>query len=250
MRAVCHAGRSATPIGLRLVCTYVQKTYEHSNSSRLLHLTISVIVALAATLLIWTSAASAKTNASKLTSSANPVTYGKSVQLKGSLNGKPSSAVPIVLQANPYPYAGYTTVAAATTSATGDYAFSVQPLINTRYRVATTTTPQVISDELAQIVNQRVSFSVSDKTPKKGALVRFYGTVTPARDGSDVSVQRRTSTGGWATVKRIKLVDAGDTRSSYSKRIRVYKDATYRVRMSPTASLGFGTSATRTLKVH
>ncbi|MGK2878418.1 MAG: hypothetical protein ACSLFF_07575 [Solirubrobacterales bacterium] len=212
---------------------------------------VSMIAAFIMTLLIWTPGASAKTNAPTPKSSANPVTYGKSIQVTGALKGKPSAGVAIVLQANPFPYTAYTTVVGATTSGTGAYAFTVQPLINTRYRIATTTeTPQVISGELAQIVNQRVSFSVSDKTPKKGALVRFYGSVTPARDGSNVSVQRRTSTGGWATVKRIKLTDAGDIRSSYSKRIRVYKDATYRVRMSPTASLGAGTSATRTLRVH
>lgn len=212
---------------------------------------ISLVVAFAATLLIWTSGASAKTNAPKPTSSANPVSYGKTIQITGGLKGNPSANLGIVLQASPFPYTAYTSIAGATTSATGAYAFSIQPLINTHYRVATTTeTPQVISGELAQVVNQRVSFSVSDKTPKKGSLVRFYGTVTPARDGTNVSLQRRTSTGSWSTLKRIKLVDAGDIRSSYSKRMRVSKNATYRVTIAPTASLGAGTSATRTLKVH
>lgn len=229
----------------------VHKNNEHPISSRLLRLMITVTAALFATLLIWTSGASAKTNAPKPASSVNPVTYGKSIQVTGALKGNPSAGLAIELQASPFPYTAYTAIAGATTSGTGAYAFSHQPLINTRYRVATTTqNPQVISGELAQVVNQRVSFSVGDKTPRKGALVRFYGSVTPARDGSNVSVQRRTSTGAWATVKRIKLVDAGAIRSSYSKRIRVYKSATYRVTMAPTASLGAGTSATRTLKVH
>lgn len=229
----------------------MQKTYEHPTTSRLLRIFFSVTVALAATLLIWSEGASAKTNATKPVSSANPVTYGKTIQVTGSLKGNPSVGIGVELQASPFPYATYTSINGATTSATGAYSFSVQPLINTRYRIITTTvTPQVISDALAQVVNQRVSFSVNDKTPRKGSLVRFYGKVTPARDGSNVSVQRRTSTGSWATVKRIKLTDAGDIRSSYSKRIRIYKSATYRVRMAPTASLGTGTSARRTLKVH
>ena len=211
-----------------------------------------VLLATAATaLLVWIPAASAKTNASKPTSSANPVTYGKSVQITGSFNGKPSANLPIALQQSPFPYTAYTSVASANTSATGAYAFTVVPLVNTRFRVVTTAaTPQIVSPELAQIVNQRVSFSVGDKTPKKGALVRFYGTVTPARDGSYVSLQKRTSTGAYNTISRIKLVDAGDTRSSYSRRIRVKSNATYRVTISQTQSLGAGISATRTLKVH
>jgi hypothetical protein len=230
----------------------VDKTIRHSSSSRRSISTASIAFAIiGAAFLLWAAVAAAKTNAPKPTSSVNPVTYGKSIQISGALKGKPSAGLAIVLQANPFPYTAWANVNGATTSGSGAYAFTVQPLINTRYRVATTTqVPQVVSGELAQIVNQRVSFSVGDKTPKKGALVRFYGTVTPARDGSNVSLQRRTATGSWATVKRIKLVDAGDVRSSYSKRVRVYKDATYRVTMAPTASLGAGTSATRTLRVH
>ncbi|MGH2958743.1 MAG: hypothetical protein ACRDKE_04000 [Solirubrobacterales bacterium] len=221
-------------------------SYQRANSTAVIAFAV-----IGAAFLIWTAAASAKTNAPKPTSSANPVTYGKSIQVTGALKGKPSAGLAIELQASPFPFTAYTGVAGTTTSGTGAYTFSVQPLINTRYRIATTTqTPQVVSGELAQVVNQRVSFSVSDKTPKKGSLVRFYGTVTPARDGTNVSLQRRTSTGAWSTLKRIKLVDAGDVRSSYSKRMRVSKNGTYRVTIAPTASLGAGTSATRTLKVH
>lgn len=208
-------------------------------------------MALATASLIWAPSASAKTNAPKPTSSANPVNYGKSVQITGALKGNPSANLPIALQQSPFPHTVFTTIGTANTSATGAYAFSAQPLINTRYRVATTSAvPQVVSGELAQVVNQRVSFSVSDKTPRKGVKVRFYGSVTPAADGKYVSLQKRSSTGAYNTIARIKLVDAGDTRSSYSRRIRVSKSATYRVTKSATASLGAGTSAKRTLKVH
>lgn len=203
------------------------------------------------TLLIFSPQASAKTNAPKPTSSVNPVTYGKSVQITGGLKGKPSASLPIALQQSPFPYTTYATIATATSSATGAYAFSVIPLINTRFRVVTTaTTPQVISGELAQTVNQRVSFSVGDKTPRKGAKVRFYGTVTPARDGSYVSLQKRSSTGAFNTIARIKLTDAGDARSNYSRRVAVKSNATYRVTVPATPSLGAGISASRTLKVH
>jgi hypothetical protein len=212
---------------------------------------IALAAVLTAAMLICASGASAKTNAPKPASSANPVTYGKTIQVTGSLKGNPSANLAVELQQAPFPYSAYVGVAAATTSATGAYAFSVTPLINTRYRVVTTaSTPQVFSAELSQTVNQKVSFSVSDKTPKKGSKVRFYGKVSPAHDGSYVSLEKRTSTGAFTAITKIKLVDAGDAFSSFSKRVRVSKNAVYRVSIPATASLGAGTSATRSLKVH
>jgi hypothetical protein len=230
----------------------VYNTSEHFKSGRLTpYLVISLTAAVAAILMICAIGASAKTNAPKPTSSANPVNYGKTIQITGALKGNPSANMPIALQQSPFPYTAYANAAAGTSSGTGAYAFSVTPTINTHYRVVTTgTTPQVISGELAQVVNQKVSFSVSDKTPRKGTKVRFYGKVTPARDGAYVSVQKRTTTGAFSTITRVKLVDAGDSFSSYSKRIRVSKNNVYRVIVPATASLGAGTSATRSLKVH
>jgi hypothetical protein len=228
--------------------TFEQFTSEQSSTRRAVGL---AAVLTAALLISVPGGASAKTNAPKPTSSANPVTYGKTIQVTGALKGKPSANMPIALQQAPFPYTAYVAVGAATTSATGAYAFSVLPLINTRYRIMTTaTTPQIISGELAQVVNQKISFSVSDKTPKKGSKVRFYGKVTPARDGSYVSVQKRSVTGAFNTVTKIKLVDAGDASSTYSKRIRISKNAVYRVIVPATVSLGAGTSATRSLRVH
>jgi hypothetical protein len=230
----------------------VYKTFKYSASGLAVsRVAILALLAFAAGLLIWSAAASAKTNAPKPSSSANPVNYGKSVQISGALKGNPSSNLPIALQQSPFPYTVYSTLLSANSSATGAYSFSVIPLLNTRYRVVTTAaTPQVVSGELAQVVNQRVSFSVGDKTPRKGVKVRFYGSVAPAADGSYVSLQKRSSTGAFNTIARIKLVDAGDSRSSFSRRIRVSKSATYRVFKPATQSLGAGISATRTLKVH
>jgi hypothetical protein len=230
----------------------MDKNSEYSASTqRIGRVVLCVLVAVLSALLIWTSDAPAKTNAPKPTSSANPVTYGKSVQISGSLTGKPNANVPIALQQSPFPFTAFTTVASGVSSPTGAYAFSVVPLINSRYRVATTAaTPQVLGKVLEQTVNQRVGFSVGDKTPKKGATVRFYGTVTPARDGDFVMLQRLSKTGAFNLVTQIKLVDSGDARSSYSKRIRVRHNGTYRVIVPATPSLGAGVSAVRTLKVH
>lgn len=230
----------------------MQQNHGHSHSPyTVVKLAFGAIVAVAIALLIWIPAATAKTTAPKPQSSANPVTHGKPVQISGSLNGNPSANLGIVLQQNPYPYSGYTDVAIQTTSAAGDYSFTVNPSVNTRYRVVTTdSSPQVTGDELSQVVNQKVTFTVSDRTPKRRASVRFYGSVTPANDGTYVALQKRTTTGAFKTVTRIRLVDAGDSFSRFSRKIRVSRNGVYRVVAAAMPSLGEGVSTTRSLRVH
>lgn len=229
----------------------MQRIYIHSPSSNsIFKLAIGVAASLVLALLILAPSATAKTVVQKPKSSANPVTYGKSVQITGSLNGNPSANLPISLQANAFPFAGYVDIAVAITSGTGAYAFTVTPLINTRYRIVSTSPPPETGDEILQVVNQKISFRVSDRTPKRRASVRFYGSVTPARDGAIVYIQKRTTTGSFRTVTRTRLVDGGDFLSRYSRRIRVSRNGVYRVVIPATPSLGAGTSATRSLRVH
>lgn len=213
-------------------------------------LAVGVAASIVLALLVLAPSATAKTVIPKPKSSANPVTYGKSVQITGSLNGNPSANLPVALQANAFPFAGYVDVATAVSSATGAYAFTVTPLINTRYRVVTTGASPDIGDEITQVVAQKVTFKVSDRTPKRRASVRFYGSVTPANDGAYVALQKRTTTGAFATVTRIRLVDAGDSFSRFSRKIRVSRNGVYRVVATATPSLGEGVSTTRSLRVH
>ena len=115
------------------------------------------------------------------------------------------------------------------TAANGGYQFAVKPSVNTQYRVVAKTTPDTTSPVRQVRVRPLVGFSVSDSTPRRGALVRFSGSVRPAHDGALVRVQRRTATGRWATVAQTRLKDAGDVRSTYSRRLRVRSDGVYRV---------------------
>ncbi|MBI5311501.1 MAG: hypothetical protein HZB14_10840 [Actinobacteria bacterium] len=220
----------------------------HTQSRRIF--SVAIAVACSTALLVSASNAPAKTVVTKPKSSANPVVYGKSVQITGSLAGNPSGNLAITLQANSFPFAGYVDVASTTTSAAGAYSFTLTPLVGTRYRVATSDPPQEIGDELVQVVSPKVTLRVSDRTPKRRSQVRFYGTVTPAADGSYVSLQKRTSTGAFRTVARVKLVDGGDLFSRYSRKLRVSSNGVYRTIVPATPSLGEGTSATRSLRVH
>lgn len=193
---------------------------------------------------------SAKTNIPKPQSSANPVTYGKSVVVSGTVTGNPSAGLAIKLQANAFPYAGFVDVATSASSATGAYSFTVSPRVNTRYRVVTVDAPTVESSELFQTVAQKVSFRVSDKTPKRRSRVRFYGSVAPANDGGYVQVQKMTSTGAFKTVTKILLIDAGDTASRYSRKIRISRSGVYRILAPATTSVGEGNSKVISLRTH
>jgi plastocyanin len=99
------------------------------------------------------------------------------------------------------------------------------------------------------LANTTVTLRVSDTTPARGARVRFFGTVRPARDGRLVQLQRRTRGGSYLTVSRIRLTDAGSTRSKFSKRLRVLGDAVFRARLPADSAHKVGVSRTKRLNV-
>lgn len=191
----------------------------------------------------------------QLSIATNPssVVSGRNVTITGRLKGNQGSnaAQGIVLQANPHPFAGYVNGSATTTDANGNYTIVTTVTVNTRYRAQTTTAnPVETSGEVTVNAAYRVSFKLSDRTPRRGQLVRFYGTVSPANDGVNASIQRRTSTGAWRTVARTALRDDGATRSKYSRRIRIRSNGTYRVLAPASTSNTLGTSSRRSALVH
>jgi hypothetical protein len=99
-------------------------------------------------------------------------------------------------------------------------------------------------------VRLKVTLKVSDATPKRGSLVRFYGTVASAHDGKIALIQKKTAT-GYKTVARTTLLDNGAATSKYSKKLKIRSSGTYRViAQSGDSDHDNGTSRIRTLKVH
>jgi plastocyanin len=94
-----------------------------------------------------------------------------------------------------------------------------------------------------------VSFRVSDARPIRGQRVRFFGSVRPERDGRLVQLQRRTRRGSYTTVTRIRLKDAGSSRSKFSKRLRVLRDAVFRARLPADGAHKAGASRPRRVNV-
>ena len=181
----------------------------------------------------------------------SPTVFGSPTTTSGDLRGQPRAGVAVVLEQKPYPFTGaFTELATTTTNSQGRYSFRPVPQLNTRYRTTARTTPPLTSGELLVPVAIRVGFRVSDSTPRRGQLVRFFGSATPQHDGRLVKIQRRTSTGSYRTVARTRLADAGESRSTYTRRLRIRSDGVYRVQVPADLDHATGVSRSRRLRVH
>jgi hypothetical protein len=186
-----------------------------------------------------------------LKASATTVTFGKPVTLTGHAKNVAAGTV-VEAQANPYPYSGFKpTGKTAVVDPSGNYSITgVIPQFNSQLRVLAKTSPEIQSGTATIHVTLRVSFKVSDATPKRGTSVRFAGTVAPAHDGKPVLIQKQTAT-GFKTVARTTLLDNGSASSKYSRKVKIRSSGTYRViAQSGDQDHDDGTSRTRTLKVH
>jgi hypothetical protein len=184
----------------------------------------------------------------------NPVVFGGTTMITGTVTGKKASGAAVSLEDKPFPYTGaFTKVTDTTANASGQYSFKTVPSINAIYRVVAKTSPPATSTDLRVNVRVKVTLGVSTSRPATGKLVRFHGFVLPAYNGQAVSIQRKTAT-GWRTVARTTLIAAtpvgGTPRSMYSKRVRIRSSGTYRVRFAPAdGSRLANTSPTRRLTV-
>jgi hypothetical protein len=214
----------------------------------------AVTLVLTATLLSPSAVLAAKPAPASLTVATTPatVTFGKATTLSGKLTGgKSVGGQTVDVEADTAPFEGtYAQVATAVTDAAGAWTATTTPTALTRYRARAHTSPPTTSSTVDVAVRLRVGVGVSDRTPQRGQRVRFSGRVAPAHDGAPALIQRRTASGAWVTVARTTLVTAGTDVSRYSKRVRVRRTGTYRVRVrsGDTDHLN-GTSGTRKLTV-
>jgi hypothetical protein len=183
-----------------------------------------------------------------LKAGAAAVTFSEPVALSGSVKGA-RAGVLVTLERRATTTPTFEPAATTTTDGKGDYSFTARPRVNSAFRVTAATTPPVQSAEVTTAVRPLVGLRVSDATPRAGQRVRFRGTVRPPHDGRRVSIQRRRADGSWRTLARPRLRDAGDVYSTYSRRLRVRRTGTYRVRIAAHDDHVTGTSRERTLTV-
>jgi hypothetical protein len=123
----------------------------------------------------------------------NPVLFGNPFSVQGALSGTGSTARPVALQFNPFPYlAGFKTLGnPEVTSSTGAFSFPIVGLSsNTQFRVITTSAPFITSPVLVENVAVRVTFHAHRvHRSRRGRFYRMYGTVAPAEVGARVGFQ-------------------------------------------------------------
>ncbi len=160
--------------------------------------------------------------------SPNPVLFGGSVTVQGTLSGTENANRTVVLQANQFPFtAGFQNVGnPELTTATGSFSFPVLGLTQvTQYRVSTTTNPAVLSPVAVENVAVRVLAHLGHA--KRRHFVRVYGTVTPAENGMQVGILRITH-GRGVLVGGTILRPRTATSSSFSRPVRIGRGV-YRV---------------------
>jgi hypothetical protein len=161
-------------------------------------------------------------------SSPNPVTFGGTVTVQGTLSGTDNANRVVVLQANPFPFtSGFQSIGnPGVTLANGEFKFV---LLNqeqsTQFRVFSTPSKPVVSAVATENVAVRVSSHVA-RTKRRG-FARIFGTVTPAVIGAQVGMLRIAQghgiLAGGTVVKPLNSISG-----RFSRVVRVKKGA-YRV---------------------
>lgn len=185
-----------------------------------------------------------------LAATPNPVPFGRPAVLGGTLTGTGNANRPILLQANPFPYTqGFQPTAnVQLTNAQGQFAFPLLSIpINTQYRVMIPDRPGVASPILSLGVAVRVGTNVSATRVRTGRIVRFLGTVRPARPGAPFAIQRLRR-GAWTTVAGGITHGSARGVSRYAKRVRIRRGGQYRVFVA-IADGNYVSAAGRTVRI-
>jgi hypothetical protein len=171
----------------------------------------------------------------QILTSPNPVLFGGTITVQGTLSGTGNGNREVVLQAQQFPFtSGFQNVAEnpELTTATGSFSFPVLGLQTvTQFRVATSTTPSVISPVSVENVAVQVGAHVG--RARRRHFARIYGTVTPAENGMRVRILRISH--GRGVLVGSTIVRHRSASSSTFSRVVPVRAGAYRVLVSVTS---------------
>jgi hypothetical protein len=156
----------------------------------------------------------------------NPVVFGQPLRVSGTVSGTGSAGIPVVLQANAFPYdRGFHNITSPkATDATGSFSFPIAGLReSTQLRVATVSRPVAYSAVLTELVTVHVVLHV--RPARRRGFVRLFGTVTPPAPYALIAFERRVR-GHYVTVAGTR-VRAGRI-SRFEVRLRLRHRGFYR----------------------
>jgi len=158
-----------------------------------------------------------------IASSSQPIDFGQSVTISGTLTGGASTSV--TLFARDEWRGRLHAIATTTTDANGAYAFVQTPPRNTAYQVRATTNPHTRTARLFQGVRDVVTIAASATSATVGDVVTFSGTVQPAKSGHVIFLQRLDA-GVWRTIAIARVGDGSAYAIPYT--LAAAGDAQYR----------------------
>jgi hypothetical protein len=169
-----------------------------------------------------------------VTLAANPPTVapGGSTTLAGQLTGTNNANRDVVLQSNPFPYLqGFVNAGnPQVTDSAGNFSFAVLTVpVTTQFRVVLAQRPEVTSPIVVVGAALQVRTDAKKVARHRHSVsVRFRGSVSPQNDGGRVSIQKFRD-GTWVDIAHTRAQDAGDSRSTYRTRVRLFRSGQFRV---------------------
>jgi hypothetical protein len=166
-----------------------------------------------------------------IASSADPIPYGSSVTIGGTVAG--GKATSVTLLAHSASQTGFAPVAVVNTDSSGNYTFPAQsPLVSTFYRVKDSTTGSAV---LYEGVKDVLTAEASATSLPAGGTLTFSGTVSPDRSGHVIYLERENASGTGFHVVDVAVIQPGATatESTYTIPYQVYTQGTnvFRVRI-------------------
>jgi hypothetical protein len=161
-------------------------------------------------------------------SSPDPVLFGGTAVVQGTLSGTGNAYRPVVVQVNLLPAGpGFVSIGnPELTTATGGFTFPLLGLTQSvQLRVATITKIPVFSPVVVENVAVQVNSHVG--RTRRAHFARIFGTVTPAEDGMQVAILRITH-GRGVLVAGATLHHRTPSTSKFSRVVRVRRGV-YRV---------------------
>jgi hypothetical protein len=187
-----------------------------------------------------------------LSATPNPVVFGGLTTLSGTLSGSGNSGRAVQLQQNPFPFtSGFSNLAnAQLTDAQGNFSFTILSVpLTTQYRVLVANNQAIVSPVATVSVQVLVRTSVTHRHVRRGAKVRFSGTVRPAVPNVPLAIQKRGPSGGWVTVSGSITRPGGNGYAVYGKTLRIKRGGRYRVYVGASGGT-FTPNVGRTIVLH
>jgi hypothetical protein len=170
----------------------------------------------------------------QILASPNPVLFGGSITVQGTLSGTGNGNRAVILQASSFPFtAGFQNLGnAELTNASGGFSFPLLGMtLVTQFRVVTTTNKPVVSPVAVEGVAVRIDSHVA--ATRRRHFARIFGTVTPAENGMQIGILRITH--GHGVLVGGTLLHPRNAASSKFSRVVPVRPGVYRVLVRVTS---------------